>query len=297
MTAEVWSVLRTLTWTTAYFEKQGIESPRLDAEVLLAHVLSIPRIQLYVQHDRPLNDDERGRYRELVRRRVTGEPVHYLVGVREFWSLELEVTPDTLIPRPDTEVLVEEALARLRTDDAPWGDAPLIADVGTGSGCIAIALAHELPNARVIATDVSAPALAVAMRNAARHGVDGRVQFEQGHLLRPVESAGLAPLDAVVSNPPYIASAEIQHLMRDVRLYEPRRALDGGPDGHAAYRELVPAAAELLRPSGLLAVEVGDDEQAIAVEEIIRSDGRYGPTFRRADYGGRARVVGAARAS
>lgn len=286
-----WTVLRTLTWTRSFFQQHGVANPRLDTEVLLAHVLGIERIQLYAQHDRPMTPEERAAFRELVLRRANGEPVAYLVGHREFWSLDLVVTPDTLIPRPDTEVLIEEALPRLRAPDAPWGAAPRIADVGTGTGCIAIALAHELPGATLVAIDVSAPALDVAVRNAATHGVADRIRFAQGHLLRPAEP----PLDAVVSNPPYIRSAQILELMRDVKHFEPRRALDGGPDGDAAYRELVPAAAELLRPGGLLILEIGDDDQAARVLALIAADGSYRDAWQRADYAGRARVVGAVR--
>jgi release factor glutamine methyltransferase len=292
VTEAPWTVLRALTWTRAFFEQRGVESARLEAEILLAHALKIARIQLYVQYDRPLDEQERTAFRDLVKRRATGEPVHYLTGSREFWSLELEVTPETLIPRPDTEVLVEEALSRLRAPDVPWGAAPRIADVGTGTGAIAIAIAHELKEARVIATDVSAPALAVAQRNAERHGVADRIHFTQGHLLRPAQGE---TLDAVLSNPPYIASEEILTLQREVRLFEPRRALDGGPDGDAAYRELVPAAAHLLRPSGLLVFEVGGAEQADRVLALIEQDGRYREPWTRRDYAGLVRVVGAAR--
>lgn len=294
MTEETWTVLRALDWTRRFFTKAGVESARLDAELLLAHVLRIERIQLYVQYDRPLLSEERSAFRDLVKRRGNGEPVAHLTGHREFWSLDLEVTPDTLIPRPDTEILVEEALSRLRRPDAPWGDAPAIADVGTGTGCIAIALATELPHARLFATDVSAPALAVAERNAAKHAVSDRVRFAQGHLLRPVQALVDAPLDAVVSNPPYIASARILELQRDVQLYEPRRALDGGPDGHAAYRELIPAAAELLRPGGLIALEIGDAEQAAAVLALLAA--AFVDPWQRSDYAGLPRVVGATRA-
>lgn len=293
MTDETWTVLRTLDWTRRFFTQQGVESARLDAELLLAHVLGIARIQLYVQYDRPMGVEERAAFRELVRRRATGEPVAYLIGRREFWSLDFEVNADTLVPRPDTEVLVEEVLARLRRPDAPWGDAPVIADVGTGTGCIAIALARELPGARVIATDVSGPALAVAQRNAATHGVEDRVRFLQGHLLRPVTGE---VLDAVVSNPPYIPSARVLELQRDVRNFEPRRALDGGPDGNAAYRELVPAAAALLRPEGLVAFEIGDAQQAAAVLALLAQAGFVEP-WQRADYAGLARVVGSLRAA
>lgn len=290
MTDGPWTVLRALTWTRDFFQQQGVPRPRLDAEVLLAHVLSTERIQLYAWHDRPLTPEERSAFRALVLRRAQGEPVAYLTGHREFWSLDFEVTRDTLIPRPDTEVLVEEAVARLRAPGAPWGDSPRIVDVGTGTGCIAIALARELPGASILATDVSGPALAVAARNAATHGVAGRVLFAQGHLLRPAEP----PLDAVVSNPPYIPSAQILELMRDVQHFEPRRALDGGPDGDAAYRELVPAAAALLRHGGLLILEIGDAAQAERVLALLTAPFR--DPWERVDYAGQARVVGAVRA-
>jgi release factor glutamine methyltransferase len=248
--SEVWTTLKVLNWTAGRFAERSLGSPRLDAEVLLGHALKLSRVQLYTGHDKPLGPDELTAFRDLVRRRLAGEPVAYLVGEQEFWSLALKVDPRVLIPRRDTETLVEVGLAAARTVAGP-----LVADVCTGSGAVALALAHELPDARVVGSDLSPGALAVARENVARHGLGARVALVVADLLEPL--AG--PFDLILSNPPYVPSAEIATLTAEVRR-EPRAALDGGPDGLALIRRLVPQAAARLRRGGVLALEHACDQ-------------------------------------
>lgn len=277
--AEVWTVLKVLQWTAGYFRDKGIEGGRLDAELLLSDTLHLDRVGLYLNYDRPLTSAELEGFRAAVGRRAKREPLQYIRGQAEFWSLPFAVTPAVLIPRPDTEVLVEEALKRV---SGPCR----ILDVGTGSGAIAIALAHELAEAQVEGVDLSPEALAVARGNAERNGVAGRVTLRAGDL-RQLAGAGF---DLVVSNPPYIPSADLAGLMPEVREFEPLLALDGGGDGLDAYRALAAQARVLLQPGGWLLLEVGID-QAAAVAELLQQAGLL-EVFTRADYAGVARVVG-----
>ena len=219
---DLWTVGRLLTWTTDYLKRHRSESPRLDAEVMLAHVLDRQRVHLYTHFEEDVSQSSRSAFRELVRRRSEGAPVAYLVGRKEFYSLAFAVSPAVLIPRPESEFVVVEYLEQTRHITAPYA-----VDVGTGSGCLAIASAHHQRAARFVAIDVSEEALAVARRNAAQIGVLDRIDFRLGDQLGPV--AGEGPFDAIMSNPPYIPTEAIQHLEPGVRDYEPRTALDGGP--------------------------------------------------------------------
>lgn len=232
----------------------GVKTPRLDAECLLAAALGCDRAALYGRREGVPPEAASG-FATLLGRRAAAEPVAYLTGIREFWSLPLKVTPAVLIPRPETETLVEAILDCL----AESASCPLtVADVGTGCGAIAIALAVELREARVFAVDVSPEALAVAAENARRFGVDRRITFLQGNWTAPLFAAGLAGrLHALVANPPYIPTAELGALDPEIVRFEPRLALDGGPDGLACHRELAASAPRLLRPGGWLALEVG----------------------------------------
>jgi release factor glutamine methyltransferase len=254
-TPELWTVGRLLTWTTDYLKKRGAESPRLDAEVLLAHALGWERVQLYTRYEDEVADAPRAAFRELVRRRAEGMPVAYLVGRKEFFSLPLTVSPAVLIPRPDTETAVVEFLERFKGREEV-----LVVDVGTGSGCIALACASQHKTARFCATDTSAEALAVAAANAAKLGLADRVTFRQGDLLAPVAAEG--PFDAIVSNPPYIPTAVIPTLEPGVRDYEPHAALDGGPDGLRVVTRLIAEAVPLLKPGGHLILEIGTAQEA-----------------------------------
>ncbi|MFP2931637.1 peptide chain release factor N(5)-glutamine methyltransferase [Pyxidicoccus sp. 3LG] len=265
MSSEPWTIRKVLTWTTQHFEKRQVDSPRLTAEVLLSHVLKMGRVRLYVDLDRPLSKDELGTFRALIERRLGGEPTQYLTGVREFYNRAFKVDARVLIPRPETELLVEAAL-RMLPKDAP----SRALDVCTGSGCIAISLAAERPQATVLATDLSPDACALARENAEALKVSDRVTVLQGDLFAPVPPD--APLfRVVVSNPPYIDTAEIPTLSAEVRR-EPKLALDGGPDGLVAIRRVVTGARRWLEPGGLLAMEIGET-QGPAVLELLRAAG------------------------
>jgi len=247
------ALLEVLKKATSWLGERGFESPRLDAEVLLAHGLGIRRLDLYLQHDRPLSDDELARLRGLVQERAKGTPVAYLTGVREFYALPFAVTRDVLVPRPETEGLVELAVEVLRPLPAPR-----FVDIGTGSGCIAVAVLHALPAAHGIATDLSAAALAVATANAARHGVTARFTAMEGSLLAPLRSTDdFGRLDAVLSNPPYVVRGD-PTLEARVAAHEPALALYvPGLDPLELAGALAREALEALAPGGLLAIEIG----------------------------------------
>lgn len=284
---DVWTVRRILDWTIPHLKSHGSESPRLDAEILLAHSRGCPRIQLYTNYDEPLTDTQRAVMRDLVKRRATAEPVAYLVGHREFFGLDFQVTKEVLIPRPDTETLIVEAIELLKPQTASR-----VLDVGTGSGCIAISLAMNCPNAEVTAIDLSESALGIARQNADKHEVSSRIRFLQGDLFAPLSAD--EQFDLIASNPPYIASAEIETLSADVRLHEPRAALDGGPDGLEVIRRLVAAAPQHLVPQGKLLIEISG-EQADAVTQLLAANGHYDDIAVLKDLAKQPRVVRAAR--
>jgi len=277
-----WTVLELLRWTTDYFQAHGVETPRLDAEVLLAHVLSSERLRLYLDFEKPVEAAERARYRELVKRRA-GErvPVALLVGQREFWSLPLRVCSDVLVPRPETETLVEAALRLLPDVEAE----SRILDLGTGSGAIALALAKERPKALVTATDLSAAALAVAQENALALGLSARLRLLAGDGFLPVAGERF---DLIVSNPPYVAEDEAESLPPELR-HEPREALFSGADGTQMLRLIVAEAPGYLAPGGALAVEIAP-AQAEAVAAWMRRAGFQDVEVQR-DLADRPRVV------
>jgi len=275
---ERWTILKLLQWTADYFRDKGIESPRLDAELLLSATLEMDRVALYVNFERPLNADELTRYREKVRRRADREPLQYIVGETEFWSLPFTVNPSVLIPRADTEVLVEEALKRI-------DGCSNVLDIGTGSGAIAVALAHDEPELLVTALDCSEDALKVARDNASRNGVAERITCLTGDL----GSLPPGPFDMIVSDPPYIPSRDWEQLMPEVRDHEPRLALDGGDDGLEAYRRIAVQAVQVLSPGGWLLVEVGIGQAAV-VNKLFRAAGLT-DVEQRDDYAGIPRVV------
>lgn len=259
-----WTTLAVLDWTTKRFNDAGISSARLEAQVLLAYVLKCSRTQLYMNFDKPLGEAELAAYRELIRRRLAGESVAYLVGEHEFWGLPFYVEENVLVPRPDTETVIEVART-LRSDrKAPCR----VLDLCTGSGAIAVALAKEFPAARIVATDVSAAAVAIAKRNAERNGFADRVDVRAGNLWEPVAGE---TFDLIVSNPPYIASAIIPTLAAEVKR-EPILALDGGADGMTFYDRICAAARIHLEPGGALVVEHGFD-QADAVRVRFEAAG------------------------
>jgi len=282
-----WTVGRLLTWTRDFLKKKGAESPRLDAEVLLAFVLGCERVRLYTQYEEEVADRDRSAFRELLKRRADGTPVAYLVGKKEFYSLSLAVSPAVLIPRPDSEFVVVEFLARFKGSESP-----LCVDVGTGSGCLALASAHHHKSARFLAIDVSPGALAVARSNAEKLGLSDRVEFREGDLLAPASGEG--PFDAILSNPPYIATAVIPTLEPGVRDHEPHLALDGGADGLRVVDRLVAQAIPLLKVGGHLILEIGSDQEA-PVRSLIaaRPELELAPTVR--DAANHPRVIRATR--
>ena len=265
-TEQPWTIGRLLDWTTKFLGQKGSESPRLDTEVLLAHALGCKRIDLYTRHTEEAPEQARQKFRELVRQRVEGCPVAYLVGRKEFFSLEFEVNRAVLIPRPDTECVVDECL-RLAKGVAE----PRILDIGTGSGCLAVAVARHHKTAKVTAVDISPEALAVASSNAGRNRIGERIRFLQGDLYGPLPSG--ERFDFILSNPPYIPRDDLDKLPAGVRDYEPRLALDGGPDGFAVFDRLVAEAPAWLNPGGYLLIEIGSPQEAPARERIGRNSG------------------------
>jgi release factor glutamine methyltransferase len=264
---ETWTILKVIQWTTGFFSRKGIDQPRANAEVLLAHILGTERIQLYLRHDQPLGSSELSRYREAVSRRAAFEPTQYITGRQEFWSLEFEVGPAVLIPRPETELLVEKAIEMLR------GTPARVLDIGTGSGAIAVALAVELKDLTVVATDRSPAALVIARRNAVRHKVENRVLFAAMDLFSAFSPATV-PFDLIVSNPPYIGDLEFAALPREIAEHEPFAALRGGSDGLDIIRRILGQAPAFLKPGGSLLIEIGkgQDETIPSAIEHSRID-------------------------
>lgn len=279
---DIWTIGRILKWTEQYFGKRGVESPRLDAEVLLSHVLEKERIYLYVHFDEPLEAEELAAYRELIKQRVSRVPVAYLLGQKEFMGLSFKVTPATLIPRPDTEILVQAAVERLR------GRAHCsFADMGTGSGAICLSVLSFVPGSRAATVDISPEARAVAEENAKSLGLSERIEFFTGDLLEPVKDRMFT---AILSNPPYIPEKDIEGLQEEVRCQEPYGALSGGKDGLDFYRRLCSEAPALLEKGGFMAFEVGIG-QAKTVAELAMENPLVKRTEILKDLGGIERVV------
>ena len=287
--SEPWSIKRVLAWATDDFKRRGNKSARLDAELLLGEALGLDRIKLIVEAERPLADDELGRYRDLIKRRRAFEPIAYILGRREFFALPMIVDRRVLIPRPDTEILVETALRGTRERHL-YGR---MLDLCTGSGCVAIAFAKERPTWRVTAVDLSPDAVSVARGNVQRSGVVHNVAVLEGDLFAALPEH--AEFELITANPPYIPSAEIAELDADVRDFEPHLALDGGVDGLQITRRLVHEAMHYLSPGGLLALEGGFD-QAPAVAELLEASG-FREIARSKDLAGVERVVSGRRSS
>ena len=288
---EPWTIGRLLMWTIDYLKKHDAENPRLDAEILLAKARGCQRIDLYAAYGEEATDNLRATFRDLVSRRAKGAPVAYLVGHKEFYSLDFEVTQDVLIPRPETEQLVVSLLDYAKSKggvDAPFE----VADVGAGSGILAICAAKFLPNSQVTAIDVSPAALEVARRNAERHEVADRITFIESNLFAAVPDG--QRFDAILSNPPYVSTAEMAELPDDVKNFEPHIALEAGETGTTVIEPLIAQAAERLNPGGLLLVEISPMISA-AVEQLVQDSAalELAPTLR--DPAGHARVIQAVR--
>lgn len=252
------TVLEAIQRSTDFLTKKGVESPRLQTELLLAHLLKLPRMRLYLDFERPLSPAEVDSFREIIKRRGQREPLQHIIGSTSFCGLELAVNRDVLIPRPETELLAERGWTFLNQLSTPNPQPSTVLDFGTGSGCLAIALACKCPPAEVYALDISPEALALARQNAARHGVAERIRFLQGDGFAAVPEG--ARFDLIISNPPYIPSGEIAALQPEVRDHDPRRALDGGADGLDYGRRLAAESPRFLNPLGRLMLEFGDGQ-------------------------------------
>ena len=288
-----WTVRRILEWTSGFFKRKNVEPARLSAELILAHVLDCPRIKLYTDYERELTEKQLSACRELVKRAGEQEPIAYLTGKAPFFNLEFEVTRDVLIPRPDTETLVENVLQFVRHQGG--FESPRVLDLCTGSGCVAAAIAYHLKTAVVTATDISPPAVEVARKNVERLGLAGRVLVEQGDLFEPLEKmVDIQPFNLIVSNPPYIPTAQIETLDRSVKDYEPLSALDGGLDGLVIHRRILNDAPARLLPGGRIYLEIAFDQGEQATQLMSEH-----PAFEEVqilkDFGGRDRVISARR--
>lgn len=281
---EIWTIGRILKWTEQYFEQKGVESPRLDAEVLLSHLLKKQRIYLYVHFDEPLQAEELATYREMIKKRVAHVPVAYILGEKEFMGLTFQVTADTLVPRPDTEILVQAAVDALKGMPP---EAHRFADIGTGSGAICLSVLHFTENTEADTVDISPGARAVAEQNAAALGLTERITFHTGDLLEPIKDKTYT---AILSNPPYIPQADIETLAPEVRCKEPMTALCGGADGLDFYRRLCAEAPAMLLAGGFMAFEVGI-HQAEAVANLALEHPLIERTEIIKDYAGIDRVV------
>jgi release factor glutamine methyltransferase len=278
-----WTIKGVLEWTAEYFKTKGIPTGRLDAEVLLAHCLNVNRLHLYLNMDRPLNPDERARFRSLIRRRAAREPVALITGTKEFWSLQLNVTPGILIPRPDTEILVETVLQEIMHMDSP-----ALLEIGTGSGAIALSIAREKTDAFVVASDIDLLAISTARANARGTQTEGIVRFVACNLFTAMRATPL--FDVICSNPPYIRTEDISELEPEISCFEPVRALDGGLDGLDVIREIARHAGPMLRPGGALIVEIGESQE-LEVQEIFASLGGLRDIEAVRDLAGKPRVV------
>ncbi len=286
---ETWTVRRLLDWTVPFFERKDVDSPRLSAEMLLCFVLKGPRIKLYTDIDRVVSAGELATFRELVKRASEQEPIAYLTGRAPFFSLEFEVTRDVLIPRPDTETIVENVLQLARNE--PGLQRPRVLDLCTGSGCVAAAIAHHLREADVVAIDISEAAATVARRNIEKLGLADRVKVEVGDLLEPVvRLSDPRPFDLLTANPPYIASALLAKLDRSVRDYEPAIALDGGPDGLAMHRRILAESPSRLVKGARIFLEIAFDQGPAALA-IAAKDERFEEAKILRDHAGNDRVL------
>jgi release factor glutamine methyltransferase len=282
-----WSILKLLNWTASYFKSHDIDSPRTTAEILLAHTLKLKRIDLYVNYDKPLGRHELADFKVLIQRRINKEPVAYIVGNKEFWSLNLAVTKDVLIPRPDTECIVEAGLGLLTED---YASTPRrVFELGTGSGAIILALASERPGHVFFATDRSIKAIELAQKNANRHNLGGLVNFFFSDWFSALAD-NVHPFDIIISNPPYIPTRDIQRLQPEIYRHEPIMALDGGKDGLVHLSHIIRNAHLYLNQGGYLLLEIGYDQKS-KVRDIIDACGQYEEVMFIKDYAGHNRVV------
>jgi release factor glutamine methyltransferase len=282
-----WTIIKLIQWAAGYFKSHDIDSPRATAEILLAHALGVKRIELYLGFDQPLNPDELEHFKTLIKRRLEREPVAYIVGQKEFWSIDLEVNRDVLIPRPETECLVEKALAHL--DARSHTESKLILELGAGSGAVLLAMASEEPRHSYLGTDISVDALRVARRNAVRNNLHKKIHFIAADWFAPFRmQTGL--FDMIVSNPPYIKSGDLPGLQPEIYAYEPLLALDGDTNGLGGLQHIIQCAHLFLKPAGVLLLEMGHDQKD-SIKTMIAEISKYENIVFYKDYSGYNRVV------
>ena len=291
MNPRSWTIKGLLEVSTDYLKEKEIDSPRLCAETLLAHQLNISRVRLYLNFDQPLHESEVAGYRSLIKRRLKREPIQYITGIQEFWSLEFAVGPQVLIPRPESELLVEQVISLSEGGRCPNGKNPKILDLGTGCGSLAICLARELEGASIWATEISREALNMARSNSRRHGVEERIEFSLGDMWQAFADQVLR-FDIILSNPPYIASDAIDSLAPEVRDYEPRLALDGGEGGMSFISKIIMEGPKYLNPGGWMLLEM-DPGQTTEAFHLIEKGDDFGEKIRLRDYSNDYRVVAA----
>ncbi len=277
-----------IDWGSIQLSSAGVENPRGEAELLLAEALLIRRQDLWLQPERTLGKEETTRWQKFIERRSAREPFAYIIGRKEFWSLEFKVNREVLTPRPETELLIESLLDIAQK--SPGREDLMILDMGTGSGNIAIATAREFPESKVIAVDISHEAIMVARENICRHGLSDRIYLAQSDLFASLKPGKTGKFDYILSNPPYIKSEELDKLMPEVRDHEPRSALDGGASGLEFYERIIPESCCMLKPEGFLIMEIGAD-QAGAIIQLIEKQGGYEVPDVRLDYSGRDRII------
>ncbi|MFH1614676.1 MAG: peptide chain release factor N(5)-glutamine methyltransferase [Planctomycetota bacterium] len=282
-----WTIQKLLNWITQYFKEKGIDPARLSAEMVLAHTLNMQRIDLYTCFDKPVSRSDRDRLREFVKRAAENEPVQYIIGKTEFYSMEFHVSPDCLIPRCETELLVERAIEFLRKRVGQQ----YVLDLCTGCGCVAIAIAKNHPDAKIIATDISDPALEIAAKNVDRYSLGGRVELLCGDLFDPIiTQLDTAKFDLIVSNPPYISETEFQRLDRNVKDYEPSIALRAGYDGLDIYRRIIEKAADFLKPDAVMMLEIGY-AQGLKIRQLLEQTHSFEQIRIEKDYSNNDRIT------
>lgn len=282
-----WTIMKLVQWATTYFDTHDIDSPRATAEILLSHVLNTRRIDLYLRYDQPLTPDELERFKVLIKRRMNREPVAYILGCKEFWSMGLHITRDVLIPRPETECLVEKSLGMLAVDANM--KSKLILELGTGCGAVILALASENPRHSYWATDISINAIRIARQNAMQNDLNGKIHFIAGDWFAPLGSK-TGVFDLIVSNPPYIKSGDLAQLQPEIHAYEPLLALDGAADGLHCLRHIIQSAYRFLKPGGALILEIGHDQKA-SLKQMIAECGEYEGVSFYQDYSGYDRIL------
>jgi len=288
-----WTIQKLLNWITGYFTDKGLDSPRLSAELLLCYVLQTERIKLYTQFDKPVDNQHLDQLHELVKRAGQNVPVAYLLGKTEFYSLDLNITADCMIPRPETELLVERAVEFLRTRTGRQ----FVCDLCTGCGCIAVAIAHNCPDARIIATDISDAALKIAAQNIEKYNLKDRIQLLCGDLFDPImPQLDTGKFDLIVCNPPYVSAAEFEALDKTVKDHEPRLALFAGHDGLDIYRRITEKADDFLKPDAALILEIGYS-QGQAVRELLEKMGCFADIKIEKDFHNNDRIVTAVKTS